>query len=454
MPERAARTGLKGIHPVVSGSWRADAGILGAGIMGCCLALELAQRGYRIDLIDLAPSPMTGASLHNEGKLHLGFVYAKDPLRATHVLMARGSLAFSRILHKLTGCGAEALVPSQPFHYYVPIDSQLDVAAIQRHFEAVEAAAQEMSRQSGDLYVGRRIDRTFERNTCSVHKGMFSPKLVMGSFRTEEVSVSPADVARILCRAIASDSRIRFLASTEVLGATRRAAGDVEVETRRGGEVAVSTYPCVANCLWEDRLKIDATAGVPHPEPWILRYKATIELPAPAAAPVAIPSATGILGPYGDVVNHGNGSYYVSWYPLCRLAQSVGGDGRTLRDEIHETTFSQSIRKAASKLPAVSRFVASVAHRNFIRNNISELAAYIPSVAGLLGTAGRRCVVSGGVILARGATDIDDPESTLHQRSAIGPAAYGSYVTIDTGKYCTAPLFAVQAADMISRILS
>jgi hypothetical protein len=254
--------------------------------------------------------------------------------------------------------------------------------------------------------------------------------------------------------AIARESRIRFLANTEVLGAARRAGGGVEVETRRRGEVAVNTYPCVANCLWEDRLKIDATAGVPHPEPWILRYKATIELSAPAAAPIGIPSATGILGPYGDVVNHGNGSYYVSWYPLCKLAQSVGGDGRTLRDLLHETTFSRSIRKATSKLPAVSRFVASIAHQEFIRKNIAEMAAYIPSAAGLLGTGGRRGVVSGGVILARGATDIDDPESTLHQRSAIGPEAYDSYVTIDTGKYCTAPLFALQAADMISRILS
>jgi glycine/D-amino acid oxidase-like deaminating enzyme len=64
---------------MVSRESRSDVGVLGAGIMGCCLALELAQRGRRVDLLDLAPAPMTGASLHNEGKLHLGFVYAKDP---------------------------------------------------------------------------------------------------------------------------------------------------------------------------------------------------------------------------------------------------------------------------------------------------------------------------------------------------------------------------------------
>jgi hypothetical protein len=421
--------------------------------MGCCLALELAQRGYKVELVDLASAPMTGASLHNEGKLHLGFVYAKDPLKATHSLMARGSLAFSRIIRKISGCGADALVPSQPFHYYVPTDSQLDMVAIDRHFQEVEEAIHEVSRQSGDLYVGGRIDRYYERNSSSLHNRLFSQRLTLGSFRTEEVSISTVKIANMLCRAITDQPNINFMGNREVLAVERLASGDVKVESRWSGEVSLNRYSCVANCLWEDKLKVDETAGIPDQGPWILRYKATINISAPTTAHIGIPSATGILGPYGDVVNHGNGSYYVSWYPLCKLAQSVAGDGRRLRDQIHETTSSRYIRKATSKYPAISRFVASIAHREFIQDNISEMAGYIPSMASLLNSK-RRCELGGGIILARGATDIDDPESYLHQRSVIGPVAYGSYVTVDTGKYCTAPLFALQAADMITDILS
>ena len=48
-------------------------------MLGCCLALDLVQKGYEVDLIDAAETPMTGASLNNEGKIHLGFVYASDP---------------------------------------------------------------------------------------------------------------------------------------------------------------------------------------------------------------------------------------------------------------------------------------------------------------------------------------------------------------------------------------
>jgi len=438
---------------VVGKRYRAEVGILGAGIMGCCLALELAHRGYKVDLIDIASAPMTGASLHNEGKLHLGFVYAKDPLKATHGLMVRGSLAFARIIEKLTGCGAEALIPSQPFHYFVPIDSQLDMISIGHHFQEVQEAIHEVSRNTGDLYLGRKLDQYYERNSSSDHSSLFSPSLTQGSFRTEELSISPVAVANILCRAIKNQPAINFIGNTEVLAADRLASGDVEIESRRNGEVSLKSYACAANCLWEAKLRIDKTAGIPDQGPWILRYKATINISAPKTNHNNIPSATGVLGAYGDVVNHGNGSYYISWYPLCKLAQSISGDERKLRDMIHKWTLIRTIRNGISNYPAISKFIASITHRKFIDQNISEMATYIPSMTGLLNSK-RTCELGGGVILARGATDIDDPESTLHQRSVIGPVAYGSYVSIDTGKYCMAPLFAIEAADMITKLLS
>jgi hypothetical protein len=286
-----------------------------------------------------------------------------------------------------------------------------------------------------------------------LHRSLFAPALTLGSFRTEEVSVSPVALADALCRAVAAQARISFMGRTEVLGVTRLAGGEAQLETRRGRAVARARYPCVVNCLWEDKLSIDATAGIRDQGPWMLRYKATIEIAGPAGEHADIPSATGILGPYGDVVNHGNGRYYVSWYPLCKLAQSIGGDGRHLRDLIHETAFSRWVSRAASHTPAISRLITSVSHREFIQRNIAEMAAYVPSLTDLRRAGPGDCVLGGGVILAQGATDIDDPASYLHQRSAIGPRVYGSYVSIDTGKYCTAPMFALETADMIVRIL-
>jgi len=422
-------------------------GVLGAGIIGCCLALELAQRGYLVDLIDKAIEPMTGASLHNEGKLHLGFVYAKDPLKETHKLMARGSLSFSRIIEKLTGCSAASMIPSQPFHYFIPIDSQLDLDAIQQHFTEVEKTLLERSCTSGDLYLGRKIEKYFERNSAEGHRHIFSPELTLGSFKTNEVSVSPVAVAQILRRTINDHPNIRFRGNTHIHSVFKLPSGDIKVEN----QVSDDVYPCVANCLWEDKLRVDGTAGVQDKDPWILRYKATITLPA-NSADLGIPSATGILGKYGDVVNHNNGSYYLSWYPLCKLAEGVNEKGENLQDAIHPSLVVGLVRKLVSGYPEISRLIGSFAHKGFIRDNILEMANYVPSVAQLWKNA-KHGKLGGGVILARGETDIDDPQSRLHQRSRIGPVAHETYITVETGKYCTAPMFAIETADIIEKIV-
>lgn len=429
-----------------------DIGVLGAGIMGCCLALELSQRGYTIDLIDLAPRPMTSTSLHNEGKLHLGFVYANDPVGETHGLMLRGSLSFSSIIERLTGIGAENWSISRPFNYFLPVDSQMGMADINEHFRKVEQEIKKVCNGSNNLYLGLKHDRYFEQNPPEYHKKLFAPDLTLGSFRTEERSVSTVAMADILCQAIDNDPKINFIRNTTVISAHRLTSGDMKIGLCCDGNEYKSTYPCVTNCLWDDKLRVDKTADVTDEGPWLLRYKATINISLQSPSDVFIPSATGILGPYGDVVNHNSNSYYISWYPLCKLAQSMDEDGRDLYNLVHKEPLSRFVKMVKSTHPSIGKLLASFTHRKFVRKNIQEMSAYIPSLASILQSK-RKFTLGGGVILARGNTDIEDPGSYLHQRSKIGPIAHGSYVTIDTGKYCTAPLFALEAADMIDDIL-
>lgn len=422
-------------------------GVLGAGIMGCCLALALAKRGHQVTLIDRASMPMTGASLHNEGKLHLGFVYAKDPLKETHKQMARGSLSFSRIIEQLTGRRPDTMLPSSPFHYFVPVDSQLSLDAIHQHFFDVEDALHEHTRLTGDQYLGRQIEQYFEVNSAETHRRLFSPEKTLGSFKTSEVSVSPVAVANVLKLAVAAQTNIQFIGNSRIDSVEKRSGGEIRVVTNKFTE----DYACVVNCLWDDKLRIDNTAGIFQNEPWILRYKATITIPSEDAYP-NIPSATGILGKYGDVVRHSDGMIYISWYPLCKLAEGVNVHGDALRDEIHSSPIIRSIRNFISNFPSVSKVITSHAHQGFIQKNILEMSAFIPEMRILLGMA-KHGHVAGGVILAKGQTDIDDPESRLHQRSKIGPVAYENYITVDTGKYCMAPLFALETAEMVEKVI-
>ncbi len=57
--------------------------------------------------------------------------------------------------------------------------------------------------------------------------------------------------------------------------------------------------------------------------------------------------------------------------------------------------------------------------------------------------------VKGGIIVAWGASDIDDRKSELHRRSDIGVMSMGHYHSVNPGKLTMAPYFAECCADRI-----
>jgi glycine/D-amino acid oxidase-like deaminating enzyme len=404
--------------------------IMGAGITGSCLALRLEQDGCDVTLVDQARLPMTGASLNNEGKLHLGFVYAKDPWSATHPIMVEGSLSFLAVLSRLTGVTRGGIAPSRPFYYAIPRDSQVEVATVRNHFEDVSVTATRVSEEKGLTYLGAGPERWFRELTASEHELRFSPESTVGSFATVERSVNTASVARIVQQTVVA-SRVRWRPSTEVVAVDRRPIGPIRVHLQRqDGALDREDFDIVVNCLWHDRVRIDETAGVTPGQPWLHRYKACVwlqtlnrqELPG-------VSSVTFLLGPYGDVVDHGQGHYYVSWYPECRTGATNAPDARGLAKE-------------AARLDG----------KDLVAATLTGLAHYLPAVAQLAHVPSS-VRIGGGYIYSSGSSDISDPLSILHQRSDIGPQQYDRYITIDTGKYCTGPLFASQAARMIEDLL-
>ena len=56
-----------------------DVIVIGAGLTGSCVALELANQGFKVALLEQDSVPMNRASRRNEGKIHLGLIYAADP---------------------------------------------------------------------------------------------------------------------------------------------------------------------------------------------------------------------------------------------------------------------------------------------------------------------------------------------------------------------------------------
>src|SRR5262245_23094349 len=109
--------------------------VLGGGGVGACAALELSQAGVEVDIFERKPDFIRGASYVNEGKIHQGFIYAKDDPERTARLMAIGALNFRRFLARWIDAD-RALCKSTPFVYAVLKGSMLTTEQVTTHFDA------------------------------------------------------------------------------------------------------------------------------------------------------------------------------------------------------------------------------------------------------------------------------------------------------------------------------
>lgn len=89
-------------------------GILGGGLQGCCLALSLADRGFDVTLFDRNDQLLSRTAVANEGKVHLGYMYANDPSYLTARMMMQGALAFAPFFARHLGLTKNSMTVSRP----------------------------------------------------------------------------------------------------------------------------------------------------------------------------------------------------------------------------------------------------------------------------------------------------------------------------------------------------
>lgn len=238
--------------------------VLGAGLAGCAAALQAARCGLKVDLFDRLPYPMRAASLHNEGKLHLGYVYAADPDRATHQRLTMGSLRFLFDIEVLTGVPRTTASVSRRFHYAAPHDSLFSVDAIEAHFEAVDENVLQLLRDGAPYPVA--FSRSLRVTPGEVG---LSDSSVSAAFETSEVALETGWIADLVGAAVLSMPQITFHGSHEICSAGIESNG-ARIEWM-GPEASGSRQYCgVINALWQDRARLDAKAGLDSPlDQWL-----------------------------------------------------------------------------------------------------------------------------------------------------------------------------------------
>jgi len=234
---------------------------------------------------------------------------------------------------------------------------------------------------------------------------------VVGGFKVPERSVDTVWIAERLADAIQAEAKILFLGRTEV-----KAVLPVEASSHQQWEIidaggTVTPADIVVNCSWENLLLLDRTAGLLPTESWSYRYRLAVFLET--RRELATPSAVLAVGPFGDVKNYNGRRFYLSWYPAGLVAHSDEGDGPP---EIAQPVVPHEIVEGTRR--GLSRWLHGI-------DKLFDDAAQVR--------------VDGGWVVAQGRGSLSDPASSLHRRDRFGMRNIGTFFSVDTGKYSSAP---------------
>jgi hypothetical protein len=295
---------------------------------------------------------------------------------------------------------------TQPFEYVVHKESMLSVTAVETHFDRIA----ELSPQNGRLPVWKRLSR----KSLEEH---YNPELISAAYITNEIAIDPHGIAELLRPLLRVTPRIALRTSSTVVGVGIGRKGYVVYLADQEQD---GPFAAVVNALWANRWIADGSLGHANCETSLTRVKLGISLKHPSK----IPTFTAMLGRFGDVVQYPSGRVYLSWYPDCMVAAIKSTTPRNW--ERHLQGFDG---------PAVAE------------RSLSALARICPPLADISPNVTKD--IAGGAIIAFGESDIDDPQSRLHQRHQIGISSWGNYHSVNTGKYTLGPILASRVANRI-----
>jgi glycine/D-amino acid oxidase-like deaminating enzyme len=387
---------------------RRRAAVLGAGIMGSAVAIDLARRGLDVTLIDREAAPMAATSRWNEGKIHLGYLYGADPTTATAQHILPGSLLFAERARELIGGELDGHTTSDDDVYLLHRGSVVGPDEMRARFGAISALIRQHP-DAGRYLVDVSDARVTELAPAEL-RAVAGEDIVAG-FRVPERSVDTRWFADRLAGAVGSEPGVTLQLDTTVIGAEPRDSvdGRWRVHADNGYD---EEFDVVVNALWGGRLPIDVTAGLTPEPPWSHRFRLCVFVRTRTQHD--LPSAIVAVGPFGDVKNYNGRDFYLSWYPVGLVAES---DGLEL------------------KAPAVPTGPEAEAFVDRVRHALERVMSGIGPVFDDAESA----IVHGGFVFARGTGALDDPRSGLHRRDRYGVERRGAYFSVDTGKYSTAP---------------
>ncbi len=381
--------------------------IMGGGIQGCCVALYFAKSGYKVCIIDKNNNLLSGASANHEGKIHLGFVYSNDKTFGTAEKMLVDALNFSKSIEYLIDEKIDwDKLKSKKFIYLVPKNSLVKEKELDDFFELIQIKYTQLLNTDKDLnYLGKRPDKIYNKINIPDN---FSSDFFECCYETEEYSINQTILNEKIIECIKKNNVTIFLQNN--IENVNKINNFFEIITDKG------TYYSdkLINCLWDGKNKIDNCVIKTKTFDTNYRFKFGI-ISNKIDSLTNHNSITMVNGPFGDFVNF-NDYMYFSWYPYSMkgfLCSDKPPDNWSISNLIKDEKLFLSSHTEIFNYIFQQKF-------NFINPKII-----------------------GGIIVAKGNKDIDDVNSTLHERNEQRIQVYDKYCTISTGKFTSAPFNAM-----------
>jgi glycine/D-amino acid oxidase-like deaminating enzyme len=399
-------------------------GVLGGGLQGCCVALALADRAVEVTLFDKNGVLLSRAAVANEGKIHLGYMYAGDPTLSTAKTMMVGALSFAPFLERHLGQPAQSFSLSIPATYVIHRDSQRSTEDVCAYLKTVHALINEAAQGGKQAYFGRDLGAPLRFWSTAEKAEAFDSQIALATASTPEVAINPQALAQLIRERIAAHPSIEVRCNRTIVGAEDQRNGICVITHGQDG-FSRDRFEHVVNALWDGRLALNEILGFRANRPWLhrLKYGVSFRLPSNVKPP---PSATFVLGPFGEVVTYADGIIYLTWYPECVRAIST-----------------------AVTPPEWDTYPAEPLRSRIITGTFRALSEIVVSLRDLDEKRLPEATVKGGAIVAWGKTDIYDPASELHRRFEIGVTSEGRFHSVDPGKLTMAPYFAEICAERI-----
>jgi len=387
--------------------------VLGGGIQGCCIALMLRKHGYEVDIIDKSKDIINRASLNQEGKIHLGLIYGLDTSLKTGKKILLDALYFAPYLEYLLGEKVNwEKLKSSNFNYLVAKDSLLSPDEVNAHFQKLQTVYRDYMKNEKLTYLGKRPKRLFQKTSIPPQ---VNPDFFQACFATEEVALHPGRLKEIIKEKVRSE-KISLCLNQYVTGA-KRTHHSFMVETHSEDDgIQQHESDVVFNCLWEGRMALDKEMGIQIEKGYNIRLRYGIFMKMPPSLQ-GLPTFVVIQGPYGDFVNFPQSKEcYFFWYPSSLKGMVIDQSMPRSWEEDCDGHISNTLRQS------------------ILNENFNHLHRLIPTL-----TKFEDSTVVGGVIVAKGYHDINDPNSKLHERSDFPITQNDGYFSINTAKYTSAP---------------